>query len=320
MPVPQEPRDLQLIELETQIRACIRDAVNRSTRKPLSWGGLSGYRQLEAIAQALQSLPLQEAGTEYLRQLATQVERTLKHNHWLAQDLKVAHDWLGMIAQCLRFPDLGLHRCEPRLEDGSNPLVFSTSAQIRQEMEQLLEQFQPNLKRQPAQAALYKQWHRLWKNYGASLLHCYDIPGLPPDNLHLEALFGRLRRHTRRISGRKSTRELRDFGQYMVLFAAESPGDLLQQLQQVSLLDYQTHRHRLATAQQPHQLLRRLHRDPLKTMLGLVRQHTQRRTALLDPLSPLTPTSVIDVSKCHPFSPPLAQAPHDARLGYASTV
>lgn len=155
MPVSQELRDPQLIELETQIRACIRDAVNRSTRKPLSWGGLSGYRQLEAIAQALQSLPLQEVGTEYLRQLATQVERTLKNNHWLAQDLEVAHDWLGMIAQCLRFP---------------------------------------------------------------------------------------------------------------------------------------------------------------------VRQHTERRTALLDHLSPLTPTSVVDVSKCNLFPPPLAQAPHDARLGYASTI
>jgi hypothetical protein len=27
----------------------IRDVVNRSTRKPFSWGGLAGYQQLEAI-------------------------------------------------------------------------------------------------------------------------------------------------------------------------------------------------------------------------------------------------------------------------------
>ncbi|AUB35366.1 hypothetical protein COO91_01244 [Nostoc flagelliforme CCNUN1] len=33
-----------------------------------------------------------------------------------------------------------------------------------------------------------------------------------------------LRRHQRRISGRKSTAELRDFGQYQVLFVAQSFG------------------------------------------------------------------------------------------------
>ena len=44
----------------------------------------------------------------------------------------------------------------------------------------------------------------------------------------LESLFGRLRRHQRRVSGRKSTRELRDFGQYQVLLLAESEEELLE--------------------------------------------------------------------------------------------
>ena len=42
--------------METQIRIAIRDAVNRSTRKPFVWGGLAGYQQLEAIDQALTQL------------------------------------------------------------------------------------------------------------------------------------------------------------------------------------------------------------------------------------------------------------------------
>ena len=46
----------------------------------------------------------------------------------------------------------------------------------------------------------------------------------------LESLFGRLRRHQRRVSGRKSTPELRDFGQYQVLFLAQSEDELLEQI------------------------------------------------------------------------------------------
>jgi len=109
-------------------------------------------------------------------------------------------------------------------------------------MEELLQQFRPDLKRHPAQAALYHAWHRVWKACGPDLLPCYDIPGLPPDNLKLESLFGRLRRHQRRVSGRKSTRELRDFGQYQVLFQAESETNLLQQLRQVPLAEYRARR------------------------------------------------------------------------------
>ncbi len=48
----------------------------------------------------------------------------------------------------------------------------------------------------------------------------------------MESLFERLRRRQRRISGRKSTRELRDFGQAQVLFQAESEATLLEQIRQ----------------------------------------------------------------------------------------
>lgn len=147
-------------------------------------------------------------------------------------------------------------------------------------MEKLLAEFQPDFKRCPAQAALHGAWHRVWKKSGPDWLHCYDIPGLPQDNLQLEALFGRLRNHHRRVSGRQSTRELRDFGQCQVLFLAESEADLLAQLRQVPLEEYQDRRQRLAEAEAPRQLLYRLHRDPLATMRSLVNQHAARRAEL----------------------------------------
>ncbi len=96
----------------------------------------------------------------------------------------------------------------------------------------------------------------------------------------LESLFGQLRCHQRRVSGRKSTRELRDFGQYQVLFLAESEEEVLAQIRQVSLEEYRENRRRLEEAEAPRRLLHRLHRDPLRTMRDLVEQHAARRAAL----------------------------------------
>ena len=255
--------------IETQVRTAIRDAVNRKSRKPFYWGGLKGYEQLEAIAKALAEVPDGEPETSYLQQLKMQVDRAVEAYRVNAGDLREAHTWLRKIADCLRYPP-----------SDAQPEPSLTSEQVKQEMDVLLESFKPDLKRRPAQAALHRAWHRTWEEYGPDLLHCYDIPGLPPDNLRLEALFGRLRCHQRRISGRKSTRELRDFGQFQVLFLAESEVELLEQIRQVSLEEYRENRQRLEEAEAPRRLLHRLHRDPLRTMRDLVKQHTVRRTAL----------------------------------------
>jgi hypothetical protein len=261
------------MSIEGQIRVAIRDAVNRPSRKPFYWGGLKGYQQLQAIAQALQAVPTDEAETTYLHQLARQVERAVEKNRALAQDVQKAHTGLRDIAHCLRYP--------PASEVGDDTAAPPLSSeQVKEEMEELLQEFQPDFKRCPAQAALHGAWHRVWKKSGTDWLHCYDIPGLPPDNLKLEALFARLRNHQRRVSGRKSTRELRDFGQCQVLFLAESEKDLLEQLRQVPLQEYQDRRRHLAEAEAPRQLLYRLHRDPLRTIRNLVDRHTARRAEL----------------------------------------
>lgn len=200
------------------------------------------------------------------------MERVVEAYRVNVEDIREAHTWLRRIADCLRYPpsDAPL---EPE----------PTSEQVKQEMDALLQSFQPDLKRRRAQAALHAAWHRTWEDYGPDLLPCYDIPGLPPDNLKLEALFGRLRRHQRRISGRKSTRALRDFGQYQVLFLAESEEELLEQIRQVSPEEYLENRKRLKEAESPRRFLHRLHRDPLATMRSLLKEHDARRAALSSP-------------------------------------
>jgi len=258
-----------LSRIETQVRAAIRDAVNRQSRKPFYWGGLKGYEQLEAIAKALAKVPSDEPETGYLRQLKIQVDRAVEAYRVNAGDIREAHTWLRKIADCLKYPP-----------SDAEPEPSLTSEHVKQEMDVLLESFKPDLKRRPAQATLHRAWHRTWEEYGPDLLHCYDIPGLPPDNLKLEALFGRLRCHQRRISGRKSTRELRDFGQFQVLFLAESEVELLEQIRQVSLEEYRENRQRLEEAEAPRRLLYRLHRNPLRTMHDLIKQHAVRRATL----------------------------------------
>lgn len=259
-----------MVELETLVRVAIRDAVNRPSRKPFQWGGLQGYEQLEKIAAVLNTVPAAEPETAYLRALGHRVQRVVDTYRVNAADVRAAHGWLRRLAHGLRYPAAAY-------ADGEEAV---SSAQVEQEVAALLAEFQPDRKRQPAQTALYDAWERAWRTSGSEWLPCYDIPGLPPDNLALEAVFGNLRRHQRRVSGRKSTRKLRDFGQYQVLFLAASEAELLEQLRHVPIAVYQEHRQRLAAAEAPRRFLHRLHRDALSTMRHLVDQHQHRRVEL----------------------------------------
>ena len=264
-----------MIAIEGHIRCAIRDAVNRSSRKPFRWGGLAGYDQLEAIAQALHQLPDQKE-TAYLRSLLPQLDRALSVNTALADDVRAAHTQLRGIAACLHYPADEIART-------SVPL---TGQAVRQAMEHLLAEFRPDPKRQRAQAALQCAWQRVWKAWADDLLICYDIPGLPADNLQLEAFFNQVRQHERRISGHASTQPLGALGAYQVLFMAESEQDLLDQLRRVPVAEYQAHRHHLAQCEASRQQRTRFHHDPAKAIAALLDQHATRRATLTARQSP----------------------------------
>lgn len=262
--------------LERQLKQAIRDAVNRPSRKPFAWGGLAGYRQLCAIANGIRQLVDATPETRYLRRLRSQVERALENYQALANDLAAAHSWLRRVAAVL-------HYRHPAEEVPSEEL---SSQSVTHAMEELLAAFQTDFKRQPAQRALHNALYRTWQAFGPDLLHCYDIQGLPPDNLALEALFSALRRHQRRISGHKTTRELRVLGHYQVLFQAKSEEELLAQLRSVPLDRYRHHRQRLEQAAEPRRFIHRLHRNPDDTIQSLADAYQQRRRQLLQSKSP----------------------------------
>jgi hypothetical protein len=240
------------------MRIAIRDALYRTSRKPFQWGGLQGYQQLQVIAGYLQTLCTADPDNAYWRQLSHQVERTVEKNRVAASNLAEAHQWLLRIAACLRYPP-------------SNAADQALSGQqVAREMEQLLQEFQPDPKRQRPQCTLRNRLQYLWKSYGEQLLPCYDIPGLPPDNLQLEAFFNRLRRHQRRISGRKTTRELNRLGHYQALFTAESEAELLEHLRQVPYKTYLAQRQMVHQAEAYQRFVYGLHRDPSETLKKLV--------------------------------------------------
>src|SRR4030042_5212224 len=97
-------RDPVLIWIGTQVRQAIRDAVNRSSRKPFAWGGLSGYEQLEAMIRGLDQIRGNNFESDYLLCLRSRVERVLVKTKTVAEDLKRAYQILLQVAQCLRYP------------------------------------------------------------------------------------------------------------------------------------------------------------------------------------------------------------------------
>lgn len=224
---------------------------------------------------ALHELPLMQEGMKYFQQIVNQVDEALRRNRALADDLSSAQAQLIEVAQCLGYPTPHNSPTEPLFPEERRHYSDAnlTSTIIRDEMEVLLEKHQSISSQYPAQTALSIGFGRRWKSYGSNLLHCYDIPGLTPDNLRLESVFGKLRNHARRVTGRKSTRELRDFGQCQILFFAQSPENLLEQILKVPLSIYQAQRELLEKAEAPQRFLRQVHRNTLKATRNLLSKY-----------------------------------------------
>jgi len=127
---------------------------------------------------------------------------------------------------------------------------------------------------------------RLWRTWGPDLLHCYDIPALPPDTLRLEGVVGSLHRRQGRSSGVASTRPLRAFGQFQVLFAADTEAELLDQSRTVPYAQYVVHRRCVAEGKAGRQHQWPLHRTPAGTITALLQQHATRRDVLAATLPP----------------------------------
>lgn len=259
------------MKIEMEVRTAIRDAVNRASRKPFYWGGLKGYQQLEAIADALHQMKGTLAEHRFFQRLILQVDRVLAQNQALAAELEEAHVWLRKVAACLYYPQTSYSEAEWQMIN---------SQQVADAMEELLEQLRQESHTKNILSKFHHALSKRWKAYGSELLHCYDVPGLPQHNLQLEGFFNRLRCHQRRISGRRSTKELRDFGQFQALFMSDSQNDLLQLIRAVPLEEYLKSRLRLIESEAPRHFIHQFHRKPGKTIARLLNRYMEHQHEL----------------------------------------
>ena len=132
------------------MRAAIRDALHRSTHKPLQWGGLAGYQHLVAIEEVLRQVP-EEPQTTSLHQVAARVTRTVEVCRPCAEDVATAHAWLRRIATTL-----GYASAVTAAATAQQPLPARSSAQVRAEMEALLAAF-PRQSRYPRAQGAFRE-------------------------------------------------------------------------------------------------------------------------------------------------------------------
>jgi len=242
-------------------RRAIRDALTRSSRKPFQCGGLQGYDQLVGISQHLSARRAQWGPDPYLDELQQRVQVAVEAASQ-AEEVRQAWTFLTQaehyLAQIPR-PALTPDPEEPRLPAPGSEVV-------QRELEKRFADLEQQASASSTAQRLLRKWHAMSQTWLPSILHCYDVPGLPRHNLDLEDVFGTLRRHQRRVSGRRETTPLRIFGPAEIIFLALEDEEVLPCLQAVPVEVYWSQRRLQEEREEPRRWLRRLRRDPVRAL------------------------------------------------------
>jgi hypothetical protein len=243
-------------------RRAIRDALNRSSRKPFQCGGLQGYDQLVGISQHLDNRRVQNGPDLYLDPLHHRVQVALQRVASQAEGVRQARTFLTRVEHYLAQVPL------PTLETDSPGTSSSTpgSNVVQQELERMFSDLVQQPVVHPTVRRLLRKWRTMSKTWLPGILHCYDIPGLPRHILELESVFGTLRREQRRTSGRKETTPLRVFGPGEIMLLPLDDEEILPWLQSVPTDVYWSQRRQQEEREEPRRWLRRLHRDPARAL------------------------------------------------------
>jgi hypothetical protein len=252
-------------------RRAIRDALNRSSRKPFQCGGLRGYDQLVGIDLHLQERRMQRGPDAYLDQLHERVQSALRSAASQADQVRQTHAFLIQVEHYLA----QAHRSGSKPDISETDAPTSDSETVRQELDKMFSDLVQPPKTCPLARRLARRWRAMRKSWLPHILHCYDIPGLPRSNLDLESTFGTLRRSQRRISGRKETSPIRIFGPGAITLLALDDEQVLPLLQSVSPDTYWSQRRQQEECEEPHRWLTRLHRDPTRALSQVDEQFYQ---------------------------------------------
>jgi hypothetical protein len=252
-------------------RRAIRDALNRSSRKPFQCGGLRGYDQLVGIERHLQQQCTRGKRDPYLNLLHQRVQSALASTVTQAEQVRQMHTFLTQVERYLAQVPRPTTRTDKRKLAVSAP----GSQAVEQELQRMFSDLIQPSKTCPLAWRLNRRWRSMSKTWLPGILHCYDIPGLPRSNLDLEGTFGTLRRDQRRTSGRKETSPVRIFGPGEIVLLSLQDEDILPLLRSVPAEAYWSQRRRQEEREEPYRWLTRLHRDPVRALAQVDQQFYQ---------------------------------------------
>jgi len=264
----QQPTVVQMERYYGYYRRAVRDALTRSSRKPLQYGGLQGYDQLVGINQALLQRRQKWGADPYLDALQQRVQTATTAAQTQAAAIRQAKDCLVDVERCLAQSPLPSLDTPPEPSPGSPPRSQIVAEKLTQIFDDLARK--PDLS--STSLRLIEKGKRMKKKWLPGIVHCYDTPGLPRHNLKLEALFGSLRRHQRRVSGRKETSPLRIFGPGELMLTALNEHEILPLLQSVSAQTYWAERRQQEEREEPRRWLRRLRQNPVQALAQVDQQ------------------------------------------------
>jgi hypothetical protein len=266
-------------------RHAIRDALRRPSRKPYQCGGLQGYDQLVGISQHLSQRRQQSGLDSYLDRLHHCVQIAVKATASQAEGVRQVRAFLTEVEHYLA--EVPRPSLEAEAQKTGSSIQDSKAVQQALEKRFADQVQQPNVC--PLMRRLDRKWRAMSKTWLPGILHCYDIPGLPRNNLDLESTFGTLRRGQRRTSGRKETTPLRVFGPGEIVLLSLDDEEILPLLQSVPAGQYWSQRRRQEEREEPRRWLVRLHRDPVRALAqvdeqfyAVVNAHTTASDDVLD--------------------------------------
>lgn len=154
-------------------------------RPPLRLAGLETYAGLQEVRQLSATL-LAHRHDPRLIQLADGISHALTQVASTIPDLQCGATWLTTIADTLT-PTPGQAR---------------GSAQVAQELQDVLDQFTPP-EGSPAMIAFRHHLQKVSRSYWPGLFHCYDHPDIPRTNNGMESHFRDIQRRLLRTTGQR---------------------------------------------------------------------------------------------------------------------
>ena len=140
---------------------------------------------------------------------------------------------------------------------------IQTGVEVAQEVEQFLDGLAAFKLTCPEDASFIDHIIRRTEDWAPGLFFCYEEPAIPRTNNGLEQYNNVLKRHRRRITGRKATADyVTRHGPYVVFFDPdESVEQVLARFRRVSTTDFRQERQRFIAADACQRRIRSFRRD-----------------------------------------------------------